>query len=217
MIIDLHFSGKQIVIIGGGLEALKKINSFLKENSNVHVIGQHLNPKILKLARQKKISIKKMKISDVSFIAKYSPFLVVAATNDSELNKRIIQQSKKLGMLSYSVNDPTSSDVSFLSIVKIKNAIDVGISTGGKSPIIAKKIRKEATKKLKEIISKEDVFQIGLQERLRRASKSTILDHASRKRFLYSIFKDKHIKQLIKDKKFMKAEQRALEILSEWK
>lgn len=217
MIINLHLKGKQIIIIGGGSESLRKINSFIKENAKILVISQRFNPKILSLAKQKKIIIKKMKISDGSFISEYNPFIIIAATNNSDLNKKIIHESKKQKILSYSVDDPSESDITFLSIVNIKNLVNIGISTGGKSPIITKKIRMEAEKRLNQIISDEDVFHIKIQDIARTASKSIIRDQADRRRFLYSLFKDKHIKQLIKDKKFMKAEKRALEILSEWK
>lgn len=217
MIINLHLKEKRVIVIGGGLESLRKINSLLKERATILAISRKFDPKIILLSKQNKIEIKKMNVNRLSFIGKHNPFLVIAATNDPKLNKKIVQESKKQKILAYSVDNTEISDISFLSTINIKNAVNIGISTNGKSPIITKKIRKIAEKKLNQIVSDEDVFQIKIQEIVRNASKATIHDQSERKRFLYMILKDKHIKQLVKLKKFMKAEQRALEMLSEWK
>jgi len=217
VLINLHPRNRKVVVVGGGSEALKKIRSLIKETSEIIVISEKFNSRILSLAKQKKITAKKMKIRDGSFISKYRPFIVVAATNDSEINRRIIQESKKLRIISYSVDDPSSSDFSFLSIVNVKGVVDIGISTGGKSPIVAKKIRRDAAKRLGQIISDDEAGQIRIQEIARNAAKKIIADQIGRRRFLYSLLRDRHIKQLIKEKKFKRAEARALEILSEWR
>lgn len=217
MLINLHPRNRKVVVAGGGSEALRKIIAFMKETSEIIVISETFNSRILSLAKQKKIVAKKMKIRDGSFISEYRPFIVVAATNDAEINRRIIQESKKRRIISYSVDDPASSDFSFLSVVNVKGVVEIGISTGGKSPIVAKKIRKDAAKRLGQIISDEEAGQIRIQEIARKAAKKVIADQTGRKRFLYSLLTDRHIKQLIKEKKFKRAEARALEILSEWR
>lgn len=217
MIVNLNLKDRKVIIVGGGPEALKKVKTLLNENCTVWVFSKKFHAGISKLAKQKKITIKKINIKNANFISKHNPFLVIAATNDSEINKRITQKAKRLKVISYSIDDPNANDISFMSIVNIKDFISVGISTGGKSPIIAKKIRKKATKMLCEIVTDEDLIEAKIQDIIRKASQKKIPNQAERKRFLYSIFKDKHIKQLIKDKKFMKAEETALEKLSKWK
>ena len=44
----------------------------------------------------KKIQYKKTKLKNANFISKYKPFLVMATTNDKELNRKIVQKAKKM-------------------------------------------------------------------------------------------------------------------------
>lgn len=54
MIVDLNIHGKIVVVIGGGNEAQKRINSLLKQDCRIIVISDSFNAKINKLAKTKK-------------------------------------------------------------------------------------------------------------------------------------------------------------------
>ena len=71
-------------------------------------------------------------------------------------------------------------------------------------------------KPIKKIIKKEDIYQIKLQQIARNAAKKNIPTQNERKKFLYSVLKDSKIKQLIKDEKLKKAQDRAMMMLKEW-
>jgi precorrin-2 dehydrogenase/sirohydrochlorin ferrochelatase len=75
---------------------------------------------------------------------------------------------------------------------------------------MAKKIKVQAEKIFKKVIKIEDIYQIQLQQIAREAAKVVISTQKERKKFLYSIMHDKQIKQLIKDRKLKKAQQRAM-------
>ena len=117
----------------------------------------------------------------------------------------------------YASDDPESSDFSHPSVINIEDAIQVAISTGGKSPVMAKKLQIEAEKVFKKIIKKEDLDQIKLQEMARKKAKEKLPNQLDRKKFLYSILRDNQIKQLIKDQNLKKAQERAMGMLNEWK
>ena len=95
--------------------------------------------------------------------------------------------------------------------------IQVAIFTGGRSPIMAKKIKSKAEIALKKVISKEDIAQIKIQKISRELSKEIIPTQFERKECLRSIITDNDIYQLIKDGQIKKAEKRAIEILKKWK
>ncbi|MDH3191891.1 MAG: NAD(P)-dependent oxidoreductase, partial [Nitrosopumilus sp.] len=59
MIVDLNLQGKLVIVIGGGSEALKRINSLLKQECEILVISGQINSQISKLVRYKKIKLKK--------------------------------------------------------------------------------------------------------------------------------------------------------------
>lgn len=214
---DLHLNGELVIIVGGGAEALKKINSLLTQDCKILVLSEKSNVKIKNYVSKKKIQFKKIKLSNANFLSKYKPHLVMATTDDKELNRKIVKQARKMNCLAYAADDPEVSDFSHPSVINIEDTVQIAISTGGKSPVMARKMRNEAEKIFKKIINKEDIYQIKIQEIARKAAKGKISTQKERKKFLYSVLNDKRIKQLIKDDEPQKAQKRAMIMLEEWK
>ena len=217
MIVNLNLQDKTIIVIGGGREAEKRINSLLKQDCKITVISDRVNSKITKLAKSKKITLKKQKIQDTKFISKLKPYMVITTTNDKKINQKIISAAKKLKIIAYSSDNPEESDFANAAIIDFEKMIQVAIFTGGRSPIMAKKIKSKAEIVLKKVISKEDIAQIKIQKISRELSKEIIPTQFERKECLRSIMTDNHIDQLIKDGQVKKAEKRAIEILKKWK
>jgi precorrin-2 dehydrogenase/sirohydrochlorin ferrochelatase len=141
----------------------------------------------------------------------------MATTNDRQLNRKIIQKAKKMKCYVYASDDPEVSDFAHPSVINIEDTVQIAISTGGKSPAMARRLKLQTEKIFKKIIKKEDIYQIRLQQIARDKAKKTIPTQIERKKFLYSVLNDKTIKQLIKDNNLKKAQQRAMLILSKWK
>ncbi len=217
MIVDLNLKENLVVVVGGGAEGLKKVNSLLTQNCKILVISDKISPQISKYVKEKKITFKKVKLTDTSFLSKYKPFLVMATTDDRQLNRIIVEKAKKMGCYVYAADDRKVSDFSHPSVINIEDVIQIAVSTGGKSPAMARKIRLQAEKVFKNIVNKEDINQIKLQEIVRNKAKKKISTQKERKKFLYSILNDKMIKQLIKDEKLQKAQSRAMLMLRKWK
>lgn len=217
MIINLNLHGKKIIIIGGGRESQKRINSLLKEKCEILVISDSVNLSINKWIKTKKIKFLKKKIRDTKFILKFKPDIIITATNDVTLNQKILDTAKKNKIIAYSADNPKDSDFSNPAIINLENIIQFAIFTGGRSPAMSKKIRIQSEKILREIITKEDIAQIKIQEIARILAKRKIETQKSRREFLKDILMDKEIKQLIKEGKLKKAENRVNIILKEWK
>jgi len=217
LIVDLNLKGNLVIVVGGGAEGMKKVNSLLTQNCKILVISDKVNTQISNYIKQKKINFKKSKLKDANFLSEYKPFLVMAATDDRELNRKIIQKAKKMKCFVYAADDPEVSDFAHPSVINIEDTIQIAISTGGRSPAMARKIKMQAEKIFKKMIKKEDVYQIKLQQIARDAAKKTLPTQLERKKFLYSLLNDKSIKQLIKEKKLKKAQKRAMLMLREWK
>jgi len=217
VIVDLNLKGNLAIVVGGGIEGLKKVNSLLTQDCRILVISDKLNSQLSKLIKKNKIEFKKAKLKDTSFLSKYKPFLVMAATDNKELNRRIVQKAKKMKCYVYASDDPEVSDFSHPAVINIQDTVQIAVSTGGKSPAMARKLKLQAEKVFKNIIKKEDIYQIKLQQIVRNAAKEKILTQKDRKKFLYCVLNDSKIKQLIKDENHKKAQERAMRILSEWK
>lgn len=217
MIVDLNLKGNLVIVVGGGAEGMKKVNSLLTQDCKILVISNKINTQLTNYVKQKKILFKKNNLKDGKFLLKYKPYLVMAATDDRELNRKIIEKAQKMNCLVYAADDPEVSDFAHPSVINIEDTIQIAISTGGRSPAMARKLKLQAEKIFKKIIKKEDVSQIKLQQIARDAAKKTIPTQIERKKFLYSVLNDKTIKQLIKDNKLKKAQQRAMLMLRKWK
>lgn len=214
MIVDLHLDGKTAVIVGGGREALKRIRILLKEGCSILALSPEFIEPILSLERKDKIKLKKQKIGDPRTLWKYKPDLILATTNDAKINEEIVKFGKKQKILSYS-SSRDSSDFSFVSILEIKGKIKIGISTSGKSPILAKKIKQRLNELKGKIISEEEIILMNIQERCRIEIRKKVSDQWRRREALYNIMNDKRIIRLIKDHKFKEAERLAIKIVGE--
>jgi precorrin-2 dehydrogenase/sirohydrochlorin ferrochelatase len=217
LIVDLNLKGNLVIVVGGGDEGYKKVNSLLTQDCKILLISDKVNTQLANCIKQKKIDFKKTKLKDGSFLSKYKPFLVMATTNDRQLNRKIIQKAKKMKCYVYASDDPEVSDFAHPSVINIEDTVQIAISTGGKSPAMARRLKLQTEKIFKKIIKKEDIYQIKLQQIARDKAKKTIPTQIERKKFLYSVLNDKTIKQLIKDNNLKKAQQRAMLILSKWK
>ncbi len=214
MIVDLNLRGDLVIIVGGGNEGLKKVNSLLTQECKILLISDSTNRQIQNYVKQKKISFKKMRLVNANFLKKYKPFMVLATTDDKALNRKIVEQAKSMRCYAYAADDPEVSDFAFGSVINIADTVQIAISTGGRSPAMARKLKLRAEQIFKKVIKKEDIYQIKLQDFARKAAKDKIQTFPERRKFLYSVMNDNHVKQLIRDGNLKKAQKRVMEMLN---
>lgn len=215
MIVDLNLRGELAIVVGAGNEGLKKVNSLLTQDCKILVVSDSTNRQIQHYVKQKKISFKQMKLINANFLKKYKPFMVLATTDDKELNRKIVEQAKLMRCYAYAADDPEVSDFAFGSVINIADTVQIAVSTGGRSPAMARKLKLDAERVFKKIITKEDIYHIKLQDFARKAVKEKISTFPERKKFLYSVMNDNQVKQLIRDENPRKAQKRVMEMLGE--
>ncbi len=217
MIVDLNLKGNLVIVVGAGGEGLKKVNSLLTQDCKILVVSDKANTQIRDFAKAKKIEFKKIKLDSADFLDDYEPFLVMAATDDKQLNRKIVEKAKKMRCYAYAADDPEISDFAHPSVINIEDTVQIAISTGGRSPAMARKIKLKAEKLFRDIINKEDIYQIRLQKMAREAAKAKIPTVLGRKKFLYSILNNNRIKQLLKEDDLPSAEREVMKILEKMK
>src|SRR5256886_7391619 len=158
LIVDLNLKGNLVVVVGGGNEGLKKVNALLTQDCKILLVSDSINRQIESYIKKKKIAFKKMKLKDVNFITKSKPFMVLATTDDRKLNRKIVEQAKKMRCYAYAADDPEVSDFAFGSVINIEDTVQIAVSTGGRSPAMARKLRMQAEKVFKNLIKKEDIY-----------------------------------------------------------
>ena len=218
MIVDLNLEGKDVVVIGGGTEGVRKVRGLLGQNCKITLISNRLNRYLTDLVKQGQIEIMKTKIKDASILDNYkNSFLVLVATDDKILNRKLVEKGRSMGSFVYAVDDPLFSDFSYASIINIEGIMQIAISTSGRSPIMARKIRIKVERILRRIIKKSDIENTKLQDFARTAAKPRIKTVEERKEFLYSLMHNVDIQNLIKEDRVDDAKTVTLELLHKWK
>jgi precorrin-2 dehydrogenase/sirohydrochlorin ferrochelatase len=218
MIVDLNLEGKDVVVIGGGTEGVRKVHGLLGQNCKITLISNRLNRYLTDLGKQGQIEIMKRKIKDASILDNYkNSFLVLAATDDKILNRKLVEKGRSMGSFVYAADDPLFSDFSYASIINIEGIMQIAISTSGRSPIMARKIRIKVERILRRIIKKSDIENTKLQDFARTAAKPRIKTVEERKEFLYSLMHNVDIQNLIKEDRVDDAKTVTLELLHKWK
>ena len=217
MIVDLNVNNKKAVVIGGGTEGLRKVHGLLDQGCEITVITSRLNKELRSMSHDRKIKLIKRRIKDATVLDKFNDiFLILAATDDRQLNRKLVEKGRTMGAFVYAADDPLMSDFSYTSLVNIDGLIQVAISTSGKSPIMARKIRMKAERMLNKVISESDISNILLQEFARKMAKEKISTVKERKEFLYSLIKDKNIQYLLRSNKLDEAKMTATYMLKNW-
>jgi len=137
--ICLDLQGKRCLVIGGGTVAERKILTLLEYEAAIVVISPCVTSHIAHLSHEGRLT----------YIAReFQPgdarnfFLIIAATNDDQVNKAISQEAQEAHILINVVDAPDDSTFILPALVK-RGDLTISISTGGKSPALARKMRED--------------------------------------------------------------------------
>ncbi|MGO9136189.1 MAG: bifunctional precorrin-2 dehydrogenase/sirohydrochlorin ferrochelatase [Syntrophales bacterium] len=135
----LDITDKRCVVIGGGDVAERKVERLLDFGASVAVVGKTLTPGLEAMKKAGRINhiaadYEKSFIDDA--------FLMIGATDHDDINAKIARDGKEKGILVNIVDDPDKCDFVLPSLIEQGDLL-IAISTGGKSPALAKKLREE--------------------------------------------------------------------------
>jgi len=136
--IFLKLAKRRCLVVGAGKIAEEKIEGLLPTGAEIRVVAPKATPRIRALAQNKKIlwDARAFKPTDLN-----DAFLVVAATSSPDARERIYREAKRRKVLCNVVDDPAHCDFYYGSVVR-RGALQIAISTAGKSPALAQRIRK---------------------------------------------------------------------------
>ena len=144
--VSLNIEGRRCMVVGGGQVALRKVKTLLHHGANVEVISPDPCPELARLAESGEISVcnNTYETGDLA-----GAFLAIAATDDSMINQRVAEEARSKSVLVNVVDDAENSDFIVPSYLR-RDALIISVSTSGRSPALAQKIRtrleKEFTK-----------------------------------------------------------------------
>ena len=219
MIIDIDLREKTVLVVGGGRQAELRTESLLHDHCGRIVVASArvLSGKILQWAEEKAVRLDRRDIRDESFVDRYSPDMVIAATDDADTNAMAVRAARARRILAYRSDESGGSDFSHPSLIRLDGGVTVAISTGGRSPAVSKYVRQKAEPVLCEIITERDVAMVSIQDEVRRAARRAIPDAAQheRKALLDEIMSDGAIDRLIRDGRVKDAKERAMSMLGD--
>ena len=128
---------KPTLVIGGGEVAARKVSLLLKAQSVVTVVAPELSRELADWQEEGKITHVARDFSDDDI---EQPVLVIAATDNREVNKRVSELAQTRGIPVNVVDDPALCSFITPSIVD-RSPVQIAISTGGASPVLARMIR----------------------------------------------------------------------------
>jgi precorrin-2 dehydrogenase / sirohydrochlorin ferrochelatase len=172
--LDLH--GRLCCVIGGGTIAGRKARSLLDAGARVDVISPDLSEALRVFVKKRLISYHK----DI-YRKKYirNAFLVIAATADPLVNRRVSADAAEIGLLANIVDRPAQSNF-IVPAVLSRNGLIIGISTSGKAPALSKRIKQE----LRKTVLGKYVRALGELSRARERLKKSHAGFGSRKKIL---------------------------------
>ena len=135
--IMLRLQDRKVLVVGGGQVATRKVAMLLRAGASVRLVADTVDPALAQTLSEPPHEVlqKRFQPEHVDGVT-----LVVAATNNNEVNLQVCEQSRERGVPVNVVDNPALCDFIFPSIVD-RSPVIVAVSSGGKSPVLARLLR----------------------------------------------------------------------------
>lgn len=136
----LKLESLRLLIVGGGYVGMEKLEAVINNSpaTTITLVGTHISDAIKYLAKQYPNIQLKEKPYDITDLENND--IVIAAINDAAISSRVVQDAKSKKILVNAADNPELCDF-YLSSVVQKGNLKIAISTNGKSPTIAKRVK----------------------------------------------------------------------------
>jgi precorrin-2 dehydrogenase/sirohydrochlorin ferrochelatase len=144
--IFLDIKGRNCLVVGGGDVGTRKVEMLLECGASVTVVSIDATETLKRLSEAQRITlvIRAYRSSDQD-----SMFLIIGATNDERLNEQLSMDAEERNLLCNIADRPAACNFILPAIIQQGDLV-VAISTSGKSPAFAKKLRKDLEKQFGE-------------------------------------------------------------------
>ncbi|HGO8753623.1 TPA: siroheme synthase CysG [Neisseria meningitidis] len=193
-----NLSGRPVLVVGGGSVAARKISLLLDAGAQVRVVANQLNAELSALAAENKI----LWLAE-EFRAEHirTVFLIIAASSDQALNRRVFQLAESCQKPVNVVDDRDYCSFIFPSIIN-RNPIQIAVSSSGSAPVLARLLRE----KLEALLPPSLGDMAEISGRWRDAVKAKLKSVTERRRFWEKQFNGRFA-ALVKNQQTAQAEQ----------
>jgi precorrin-2 dehydrogenase / sirohydrochlorin ferrochelatase len=175
----MKLEGRPCLVVGAGTVGEPKISSLIAAGASTRVIALRATAAVAEWAREGSISweARAFEFADLDGV-----FMVIAATNSRELNAAIFNEARQRNILCNVVDDPEYCDFYYPAVVR-RGDLQLAISTNGKSPALAQRIRRE----LELQFGPEYAGWLEQLGRIRQELFASKIDPEERKRLLHRL------------------------------
>ena len=175
----LKLTGRRCLVVGGGEIGLEKVEGLLACDGRVVLVAPEAEPELERLAAEGSIEWHRREYRTEDLEA---TFIVIAATNDTDVNIRVYDDAEKRAMLVNVVDVPPLCNFILPAIVRT-GPLAIAISTAGASPALAKRIKAQIAAEYGEPYARLAV----LLNEVRGWAKGTLPTYQDRKAFFEGI------------------------------
>ena len=133
----LELTGRRCLVVGAGKVALRKVRALLEAGAEVSLVSPEALEELKKLVVQGAIRWRRGEFEDGDLDG---VFLVIGATDDPEVNRRVYRAADKASRMVNIVDEPELCNFIVPSVLT-RGDFQVAVSSGGASPILARKVR----------------------------------------------------------------------------
>jgi precorrin-2 dehydrogenase/sirohydrochlorin ferrochelatase len=135
----LRLSGRRCLVVGGGEVGLEKVEGLLACDAAVTLVAPAAHGELMALAAEGSIAWERRRYESADLDGS---FLVIAATDDSEVNIAVHEDAEARAMLVNVVDVPPLCNFILPAIVR-SGPLAIAVSTAGASPALAKRMKRE--------------------------------------------------------------------------
>jgi precorrin-2 dehydrogenase/sirohydrochlorin ferrochelatase len=176
----LKLTGRKCLVVGGGDIGLEKVEGLLACGGDVTLIAPVAHPELERLAAEGSINWEKRTYAGQEDLE--GVFMVIACTDDSEVNIGIFDDAEQRAMLVNIVDVPPLCNFILPAIVRT-GPLAIAISTAGASPALAKRMKRE----ISELFGEEYARLAVILNDARGWAKGTLPTYQDRKEFFEGI------------------------------
>jgi siroheme synthase-like protein len=176
----LKLTGRRCLVVGGGEIGLEKVEGLLACDGTVTVIAPEVEPALEEYAREGSIVWEERPYGGPGDLE--GVFMVIAATNDTDVNIAVYDDAERRAMLVNVVDVPPLCNFILPAIVRT-GPLAIAISTAGASPALAKRMKREIEGQFGEPYAR---LAVMLNE-VRGWAKGTLPTYQDRKEFFEGI------------------------------
>lgn len=197
--IFIDLKDKEVLVVGGGHIAKRKIDLLRQAHAKIQVVAEQLSSPLHTLWQTGQINWLSKQFS-AEQLATVS--LVVVATNDAALNQQVYQLAQQQYRLVNTVDDQAHCSFIFPSIID-RSPVQIAISSAGTAPVLTRLLRE----KLEALLPQHLSTMAEIAGRWRGKVKATISQLKQRRYFWETLFNHSQFQRLTQNQQVEQAEQ----------